>query len=142
MPPPNLRHIRYTLPKVAILRSLATIPLFRRFPPKPYSAPTLENNNLSVGPPKPGNLPSTAQLCGSMLSKSWLKCTSIGRSIIKYVVKSENPSGSPSLVYSTMEKKFLGSNRLRRIIALVILIILTPNILILTTRSTHRMPNK
>ncbi|KAJ7271852.1 hypothetical protein C8J57DRAFT_1226413 [Mycena rebaudengoi] len=65
MPPPNLGYTRYTLPKVAILRSLATIRLFHRFPSKPctyHSTPTLENNNLPVGPPKPGNLPSIAHL--------------------------------------------------------------------------------
>ncbi|KAJ7269199.1 hypothetical protein C8J57DRAFT_1509404 [Mycena rebaudengoi] len=57
----------------------------------PVYAPTLENNNLPVGPPKPGNLPSIAHLCGSMLPKSWLKRTSIGPSIIKYVIQSETP---------------------------------------------------
>ncbi|KAJ7216718.1 hypothetical protein C8J57DRAFT_1255296 [Mycena rebaudengoi] len=92
MPPLNLGYTRYTLPKVTILRSLATIRLFRGFPPQPctyHSAPTLENNNLSVGPPLPGNLPSTTHLY-----LEW--------------------------------KNFLGSNHLRRIIALVILNILTP----------------
>ncbi|KAJ7289538.1 hypothetical protein C8J57DRAFT_1628553 [Mycena rebaudengoi] len=76
-------------------------------------------------PPNMGHIQYTLQkiahICGSMLPKSWLKRTSIDPSTVQYLIKSENPSGLPSLVYSTMEK-------FPRIIALVILIILAADI--------------
>ncbi|KAJ7237976.1 hypothetical protein C8J57DRAFT_1246714 [Mycena rebaudengoi] len=101
MPPPNMGHIQYTLPKIEIPRTCTTHP-----------APTPENDSLSLAPAKTGNLPSIAHICGAMLPKSWLKRTSIDPSTVQYLIKSENPAGSPSLV----------------IIALVILIILTLDI--------------
>ncbi|KAJ7214632.1 hypothetical protein C8J57DRAFT_1255739 [Mycena rebaudengoi] len=61
---------------------------------KPHTtqpAPTPKNDNLSLALAKTGHLPSIAH-------KYWLKRTSIDPSTIQYLIKSENPSGSPSLV--------------------------------------------
>ncbi|KAJ7251869.1 hypothetical protein C8J57DRAFT_1238225 [Mycena rebaudengoi] len=65
MPPPKMGTLKYEVPKVAILRSMARIGSFRRSPPKLctiHPPPTPENNPLPLAPAKSSNLLSVAHI--------------------------------------------------------------------------------
>ncbi|KAJ7225186.1 hypothetical protein C8J57DRAFT_1252874 [Mycena rebaudengoi] len=140
MPPPKMGTLEYEVPKVAILRSMARIGSFRRSPPKlcrMHPPPTPENNPLPLAPAKSSNPLSVAHICGSVLPKSRFKSASIGPT--QSNISSSLKIPPVHLNWSAAQlRNFVVPILWRRIIALIILIIPTPDI----TSFGHSKPSQ